>query len=115
MKKYSPEFKQQALDMIRTDGFPRTAELLDIPESTLHRWKRSIKNNFQDEEEPIEIDLTDKTAPEIPAVDIDEEPTSAENDSTDDELDTIALLMAENAKLRKTNLQLRKALAALIE
>lgn len=113
MKKYSPEFKQQALDMITTDGFPRTAELLDIPESTLHRWKRSIKTKLQ--EEPIEIDLTEKTAPVIPAAEIDEEPTSAENDSDDDELDTIALLMAENAKLRKTNLQLRKALAALIE
>ena len=115
MMKYSPEFKQQALDMITTDGFPRTAELLDIPESTLHRWKRLNKFNLQEEDEPIEIDLTDKTAPVIPAAEIDEEPIGAENDPTDDELDTIALLMAENAKLRKTNLQLRKALAALIE
>ena len=108
MKKYSKPIKQQALEMIVTEGTRKTSELLNIPLTTIYRWKTSMQ----------QIEATEETMAEetIDIVENEIEDTSMQDIGTDDhELDTISLLMAENEKLRKLTIQLKKALTALIE
>ncbi len=38
-KKYSPQFKDQALEKAEKDGFPQAAEDLGIPVSQLYSWR----------------------------------------------------------------------------
>ena len=38
-KRYSPEFKDQALILIKQQGVPKTAIDLDLPESMLYSWR----------------------------------------------------------------------------
>ena len=38
-KKYSPEFKDQAIALIKQQGVPKTALDLDLPESMLYSWR----------------------------------------------------------------------------
>ncbi len=42
-KKYSPQFKDQAVERAKKDGVPQAAKDLGIPESMLYYW-RSQKN-----------------------------------------------------------------------
>lgn len=43
-QKYSPQFKDQAVERAAKDGVPQAAKDLGIPESMLYYW-RSQKNN----------------------------------------------------------------------
>ena len=46
-KKYSPQFKDQAVERAKKDGVPQVAKDLGIPESMLYDW-RSQKNKGGD-------------------------------------------------------------------
>jgi len=46
-KKYSPQFKDQAVERTKKDGVPQVAKDLGIPESMLYYW-RSQKNKGGD-------------------------------------------------------------------
>lgn len=46
-KKYSPQFKDQAVERAAKDGVPRVAKDLGIPESMLYYW-RAQKNKSGD-------------------------------------------------------------------
>jgi transposase len=46
-QKYSPQFKDQAVERAEKDGVPQVAKDLDIPESMLYYW-RSQKNKGGD-------------------------------------------------------------------
>ena len=46
-KKYSPQFKDQAVERIKKDSVSQVAKDLDIPESMLYYW-RSQKNKGGD-------------------------------------------------------------------
>jgi transposase len=38
-KKYTPEFKEQALELIKRDGVAKVARDLGLPESMLYSWR----------------------------------------------------------------------------
>jgi transposase len=42
-KKYSPEFKDQALERAAKDGIPQVAKDLGIKESMLYSWRAQLK------------------------------------------------------------------------
>lgn len=46
-KKYTPEFKDQALDLIKREGVPKAAKDLGLPESMLYSWRSKQTNRGQ--------------------------------------------------------------------
>ena len=46
-KKYSPQFKDQAVERVKKDGVPQVAKDLGLPESMLYYW-RNQKNKGGD-------------------------------------------------------------------
>ena len=46
-KKYTPEFKDQALELIKRDGVPKTVKGLGLPESMLYSWRSKQQRSGQ--------------------------------------------------------------------
>jgi len=46
-KKYTPEFKDQALELIKKDGVPKVAKDLALPEAMLYSWRSKRKRSGQ--------------------------------------------------------------------
>lgn len=46
-KKYTPEFKDQTLELIKRDGVPKVAKDLDLPESMLYSWRTKKEQSGQ--------------------------------------------------------------------
>jgi len=46
-KKYSPQFKDQALERAEKDGFPQAAEDLGVPVSQLYSWRSKRRQGGQ--------------------------------------------------------------------
>ncbi len=46
-KKYSPQFKDQALERANKEGVPQTAKDLGMPESMLYSWRAKQRQGGQ--------------------------------------------------------------------
>ena len=46
-KKYTPEFKDRALELVKRDGVVKTAKDLGLPESMLYSWRSKQERNGQ--------------------------------------------------------------------
>ena len=119
MKKYTPEEKQQALEMMRNMGTRYTSKTLKITDTTLYRWRREaelqplLSPSAQGEESGAEL----PTQPEDEE-NCEEEHSTAEairSSALDEAVATIAFLTQENARLMQIIKNLRSVIRGLAE
>ena len=122
MKKYTPEEKQQALEMMQSMGTKYTSKTLKITDTTIYRWRREA------ELQPL---ITPSAAvegeenPPGPMEEEIEEASSNDSKSTacatirssalDEALETIAFLTQENARLMQIIKSLRNVIRGMAE
>lgn len=137
MKKYSDEFKEHALRILREKGYKKASSELHVHKETLYRWKREagivltnhrrkypVEENMESELKPITHPEVDPDITMLDEADVaDEEDFFAEDTSLPrlyprrDEIreEDFELLMAANEKLRKRNAHLRKVINVLLD
>lgn len=100
MKRYEGDIKEQAIARMQEIGVKRTGEELGISIQTLYKWRNEKKDGqIFSKEQPIE-----KMEEMIRML------------KSDDDMDTrILQLEAENAELRKSVAQMRRALISMLE
>lgn len=99
--RHTPETKKKALASIEKIGVKKTREAMGISAQTLYKWKNEGKEVIVGEKKPVGAKVA-----------------GAQNaiKANDDYLqEKIAQLEAENAALRTTNANLKKALLAFME
>jgi transposase len=55
-RKYSVEFKQQAIERAEKEGVPRTAELLGLAKAQLYAWKKQTRSKSKTEEDQLQLE-----------------------------------------------------------
>lgn len=100
MKRYEGDMKEQAIARMQEIGVKRTGEELGISIQTLYKWRNEKKDSqLFSKEQPNE-----KMEEMIRML------------KSDDDMDTkILQLEAENAELRKSVAQMRRALISILE
>lgn len=130
MKKYSDEFKEQALEMLQAEGYTRTSEALKVHKETLYRWKRDagiVLTNRKHKlslEEDVASESVLNTDENKPLLDNTEDEDFFAEDTRlprlfprKDEVreEDFEILMAANEKLRRRNAYLRRVIDALLD
>ena len=136
MRKFSPEFREHALEVLREKGYKKASEELHVHKETLYRWKRDAgivlpvrKRNSQTEDtlghnvqpefaEDLVSDMDDPLLEDEDEEDFFSEDTHLpslypKKDEVREE--DFELLMIANEKLRKRNAHLRKVINALLD
>ena len=120
MKKYTPEEKQQALEMMRTMGTKYTSKTLKITDTTLYRWRREAEleplitpavTSEENVEEPRLLTESDVNIEELTSSDTEPVRSSA----LDEAVETISFLTQENARLMQIIKNLRSIIRGLAE
>lgn len=120
MIKYSDETRREALETYRSKGIKVACEQFHVPTSTMYRWlsierlEALLSRVAQECGEAVSMEGADEsTQPEH--VDEAAQPCVEDAKAPEEDVpDMMTLLTAENEKLRTMNLQLRKALQALV-
>lgn len=142
MKKYSETIKQQALEMVAEQGLRKASEVMNLPKTTLMRWRREASNAGAEQKETAVIALPEETADADTQVsdatmDVNDmesmQPIEKQAENHDDSIkeknvvcglqcmfedDTLLLLRLQKAEiegLRKENERLKNAITALID
>ena len=124
MKKYTPEEKAQALDMMEKLGTKHTSQTLKITDTTLYRWRREaelaalIPPQMEDAEHVQErhpAEESEKPTNGMQLLEAVEEakPVQHTDGLLQQALETIRCLDEENSRLIKMIQQLRTALRTL--
>jgi len=136
MRKFSPEFREHALEVLREKGYKKASEELHVHKETLYRWKRdagivlpvrkrnsktedTLGHNVQQEfAEDLVSDMDDPLLEDEDEEDFFSEDTRLpslypKKDEVREE--DFELLMIANEKLRKRNAHLRKVINALLD
>lgn len=119
MIKYSDETRREALETYRTKGIKVACEQFHVPTSTIYRWlsiekREALLSRVAQEcndETTMESGDDSKQPEPVDEISIPYEEVAVQEE---DVPDMMTLLTAENEKLRAMNLQLRKALQALV-
>ena len=123
MIKYPDQTRQEALETYQREGIKVACERYHVPSSTIYRWVNIEKREAmlaraarEDGDEQtvatsVEERKEDKPVTSVQAV---EPVREGSSEIEEDAPDMMALLTAENEKLRAMNLQLRKALQAFV-
>lgn len=123
MIKYPDKTRQEALETYRREGIKVACERYHVPSSTIYRWVNIEKREAmlaraarEDGDDPTAaLPEEERKADKPMASDQVEESAREESTTTEEDApDMMALLTAENEKLRAMNLQLRKALQAFV-
>lgn len=121
MKKYTPEEKQEALEMMRTMGTKYTSRTLKITDTTLYRWRReaelepliapSAPSEDSGAELPLQTECEEKHEEEasIP------EPIPVRSSALEEAVETISFLTQENARLMQIIKNLRSVIRGMAE
>lgn len=124
MKKYTPEEKAQALDMMEKLGTKHTSQTLNITDTTLYRWRREaelaalIPPQAIDTEQVQELEPSAETDAQASGIQLLEAPEESKPMQRTDALlkqafETIHCLNEENSRLIEMIQQLRTALRTL--
>ena len=117
MFKYSLEFRQNAIELVKKIGITKAAKELNVALGTVRRWCREMEGSTANEpEEPINQDidaLLEKQSEEPPPVyTLEEEPNAGGNDTI---ATAMAMLVIENAHLREVIKHLRDTISGLTD
>ena len=124
MSKYPEEIKQQALEMLKKEGYDKTFHEFGVSKSTLNVWRREAgfslaHKSAENVEVPLQLDeLVEREIEATVQTSADEReedmyemlPVAEEN-----ELKEVELLRAANERLRRRNKVLRETLMAVLE
>ena len=120
MKKYTPEEKAQALDMMEKLGTKHTSQTLKITDTTLYRWRREaelaalIPPQMEDAEHVQEQNPAEEAEkPSIAEAVEEAKPVQHTDGLLQQALETIRCLDEENSRLIEMIQQLRTALRTL--
>ena len=122
MKKYTPEEKQQALEMMQSMGTKYTSKTLKITDTTLYRWRREAELQplitpsvaLEGEENPpgqMEEEIEEASSNDSKSTDC----ATIRSSALDEALETIAFLTQENARLMQIIKSLRNVIRGMAE
>ena len=121
MKKYTPEQKQEALEMMRTMGTKYTSRTLKITDTTLYRWRREaeleplLAPTVPSEDSGAELPLLKECEEEREEETSIHESIPVRSSALEEAVETISFLTQENARLMQIIKNLRSVIRGLAE
>ena len=121
MKKYTPEEKQEALEMMRTMGTKYTSRTLKITDTTLYRWRReaelepliapSVPSEEGTSQLPLSLECDEEREDEASIA----ETAPVRSSALEEAVETISFLTQENARLMQIIKNLRSVIRGMAE